>query len=186
MPYMYDDFSLADQFTAPPLTLLTVVLVTIGMYFAFLLFSRTLGLRGLTQLSPFDFAALLAMGAIIGRTSLLEIPTFTIGVTALATLFGLRWFLARLVRNDAFDQWLNGRPILLVRDGTISVDGMRRAALHIHDLRLAFRRAGVSSMAEVGLAVRERDGSITVVRTSDEGVDDWIVQDLRPIPGAPT
>jgi uncharacterized membrane protein YcaP (DUF421 family) len=56
------------------------------------------------------------------------------------------------------------RPILLVKDGEVLHDHLRRARLLEKDLRQKLRLAGVGSLAAVQCAVLERNGVISVIQ----------------------
>ncbi len=47
----------------------TVVVSTVAMYLAFLILIRIVGQPALAAMSSFDFAAAIALGAVMGRTS---------------------------------------------------------------------------------------------------------------------
>ena len=60
-----------------------VVITTIGMYFALIVLVRIAGQRSLTSMSSFDLGCVIALGAVVGRTSLLLKPTLLTGLIAL-------------------------------------------------------------------------------------------------------
>jgi len=68
----------------------SVVLSAIGVYLAFLILIRIVGQRALAAMSSFDFAATIAVGAIMGRAVLGYTPTLGAGVLGMATLFALQ------------------------------------------------------------------------------------------------
>jgi uncharacterized membrane protein YcaP (DUF421 family) len=74
---------------------------------------------------------------------------------------------------------LESGPILIMRDGQLLPDALRRAKLSEDDLRTALRRASIGSYADVGAAVVERTGTISVLRQGEAtadvltGVDGW-------------
>jgi uncharacterized membrane protein YcaP (DUF421 family) len=168
---------MASQLHTSLTTVVTVVLVTVTMYAAFLSLSRLMGPRALATVSAFEFAAVIAVGAVIGRTALLATPTLLIGLTALVTLFGLRALLGVVALHPTLDLVVNGRPVLLVIDGVLLRERMRRAHVHEREIRLALRRAGVLRLADVTHVVLERDGSLSVLRGPTRP-DEWLVADV--------
>jgi hypothetical protein len=62
-----------------------VVLSAIGVYLAFLVLIRIVRQRALAAMSSFDFAATIALGAIMGRAVLGYTPTLGAGVLGMAT-----------------------------------------------------------------------------------------------------
>jgi uncharacterized membrane protein YcaP (DUF421 family) len=84
-----------------------------------------------------------------------------------------------LARTEAVGRLLDSGPVLVMRDGQLIPDALRRSKLSEDDLRAALRRASIGSYADVGAAVVERTGTISVLRqgqaTADvlTGVDGW-------------
>src|SRR4051812_50140387 len=81
---------MSEQFQITGETALTVVVTTIGIYLAFIALVRITGPRALSSTSSFDFACVVAFGAILGRTALLTDPTLAIGVVALVSFLALQ------------------------------------------------------------------------------------------------
>ena len=168
---------LTDQFSISPQTALTVVVTTIVVYLAFIVLVRLVGPRSLTSTASFDFAAVVALGAVIGRTVLLAEPTLAIGLVALTTLFGMQGVLGWLRQNPRFDRLVHRPPTLLVADGVLLRDNMRRVHVVEDEVRQAVRRSGARSLEEVRCVVLERNGAVSVVR-SHRPVDPWLLEDV--------
>ena len=58
---------------------------------------------------------------------------------------------------------LEGEPRLLIRDGQLLERAMREEGIDRADLEMAIRGHGLAKVGDVGLAVLERDGTISVV-----------------------
>jgi uncharacterized membrane protein YcaP (DUF421 family) len=156
-----------------------VVLSATGMYAGLLVLVRLAGRRLVAALSTYDLAAGIGLGAIVGRTILGYTPSLPAGAIGFATLFVLHTATRALARNPAVDGLLGSAPVLVIREGAVLPDALRRARLSEEDLRAALRRAGIGSYADVGAAVLERTGTVSVLRrgqaTADvlAGVDGW-------------
>ena len=83
---------------------ISVVLSAIGVYLAFLILIRIVGQRALAAMSSFDFAATIAVGAIMGRAVLGYTPTLGAGVLGMATLFALQSAFGRVRWNRRLDR----------------------------------------------------------------------------------
>ena len=173
---------MSEQFTISPLTALTVIAATAGIYLAFIALVRLVGPRSLTSTASFDFAVVVALGAVIGRTALLADPTLAIGVVALVTLFALQGLLGRLRQSPRFDRTVHRPATLLVHDGELLRENMRRVHVVEDEVRQAVRRSGARSLGDVRCVVLERNGAVSVVRSSDP-VDPWLLADVagRPV-----
>jgi uncharacterized membrane protein YcaP (DUF421 family) len=170
-------------------TALLVVITTIGMYLALVLFVRLLGQRTLASMSSFDLGCAIALGAVIGRTTLLLEPTLMVGLTAMTTLFAVQISLVRLRRIGWVDRLLNRPPVLLM-DGAVPLhENLRASHVGEDELRQKLRLAGIRDLAEVRCVVLERNGAVSVVR-ADRPLDPWLFDDVPgvvvrpPAPGA--
>jgi uncharacterized membrane protein YcaP (DUF421 family) len=57
---------------------------------------------------------------------------------------------------------IEGRPQVLIHDGKLFADVLKREQLTIHELNAALRDAGCSTIEEVHFAVLENNGKISV------------------------
>ncbi|GEL23704.1 hypothetical protein PSU4_26580 [Pseudonocardia sulfidoxydans NBRC 16205] len=159
---------------------LAVVLATIGICLTLLLLVRMSGARSLTTMSGADVACVIALGAVVGRTTLLATPTLASGVIALVVLFGLQRLLAGAERRPRWARLLSRPPLVLMSGGEIDESALRRARLSHDDLRQRLRLAGVTHRNQVGLVVLERTGQISVLRGG--APEDWLVADVDLAP----
>ena len=166
----------SSQFRITPETAATVV-VTTSMYVAFVVLVRLVGQRSLTSLASFDFAAVVALGAVLGRTILLQEPTLMIGLLALATLFTLQGLLGMLRQNPRFDRLIHRPAVMLASNGRLLRDHMRAVHVVEDEIRQAVRRAGARSLDEVQCVVLERNGTLSVIRTGHDA-DPWLLEDV--------
>jgi len=166
-----------EAFRVDATTALTVVITTVGIYLAFIVLIRVTGPRALTSTSSFDFACVVALGAVLGRTALLRNPTLPIGVIALVTFLCMQALLGSARQSSRLYGWLNPRPVLLISDGELLVDNLRAAHMVEDELRQAARRAGVHGLHDVRCAVLERNGAVSVIRAGGP-IDPWLLEDI--------
>lgn len=156
----------------------SVVISTIGIYVTFLLLIRVAGQRTLANMSSFDFAAAVALGAVMGRSVLGYTPTLLAGVIALTTLFALQALFGLIRRSPRADAASTNQPMLLMADGQLLMDNMRRAHVVENELRAKLRDAGIRSYDEVGCVILERTGSVSVLRRG-EPISAELLLDVR-------
>lgn len=142
-----------------------VVLSTILSYGLLVLLIRLLGQRTLARLTGFDVAATVALGAIVGRVTLGHTPTLAAGVLAVTTLLGMEAVFGEARRFTGFSRLIDNRATLLVVDGALQPDLMRRAHVVEDEVRSVLRKHSVLRLAEVALLVLERTGDMSVIRT---------------------
>ena len=78
--------------------------------------------RTLSEYSPFDFAALLGTGAIIGRTATAKDTSFAVGAAALIALLAIHNIVSRL----RFARWFS-RPRLFTAWPSTMIESVRVA-----------------------------------------------------------
>ena len=173
---------MSEQFQISPETAASVVVTTVAMYLAFIVLVRFVGPRSLSSLSSFDFACMIAFGAVLGRTALLTDPTLLIGIVALLSFFAMQGLLGFLRQSGRLDRWINRPPVMLIADGHLLPENMRRAHVEENEIRYVLRRHGVRRLQDVRCMVLERNGSLTVV-PDDPDLDPWLLADITPPSG---
>lgn len=158
-----------------------VVLATVAIYLLLVLSVRVLGQRTLANMSSFDLGCVLALGAVVGRTSLLLEPTLATGAIAMMTLFATQIVLALLRQNRWIDRLLNRPPVVLMVDGVALPATMRASHVAEDELRQKLRLAGIRSPSEVQCVIMERNGAVSVIRHG-EPIDPVLYSDVPGLP----
>lgn len=156
----------------------TVVVTTGGMYLALVLLVRIVGQRSLATMSSFDVGCVVALGAVVGRTVLLQTPTLLIGAVALISLFTMQAAFGLVRRNRKVDRWVNRSPVLLMDGSRLLDENLRRTHVAEDELRQRLRLAGVRRLDDIHCVVLERNGSVSIIRRGDH-VDPWLVADVE-------
>ena len=125
--------------------------------------------RTLAELSPYDFVAAVAVGAIIGRIPNAHDASYLAGLATLATVLFAHGCLTRLRRLPGAARWIEHAPRLLVAQGRVLEDELERAGLTRSDLNALLRRQGIGDLAEVRYAILEQRGQLSVIRGAEQG-----------------
>jgi len=126
--------------------------------------------RTLAELSPFDFVAAVAVGAIVGRVPNAHDASYLAGLATLAAVLFGHWCLTRLRQFPSVAQLLEHSPRLLVAQGRVLDDELRRCGLTRSDLYGLLRRQGVEDLGEVRFAIFEQRGQLSVIRHAERSV----------------
>lgn len=162
-----DGPNLWDLLTVSPLESLAVVFSTVGMYAAMLLLVRVLGPRMLSGMSGFDLAAVIAFGAVIGRSALGEFPAFSSGLISLAALVVLQATVG-VVRNHRYGSALiDNHPVVLIAGDRMLANHMSRCHVMPGEVQSRLRQAGVRHPREVAAVIFEPNGSMSVMRRGE-------------------
>ena len=145
------------------------VVVRSAVVYGFILGAvRLMGKREAGQLSPYDLVLLLLLSNSVQNAMVGPSTSLGSGLAAAATLLLLNLAVARLVlRGGRAAALLRGSPTMLVHDGHLVPEHLKREGLTLEDLNQALREHGVPEIADVHLAVLEVDGTISVLRRED-------------------
>ena len=133
-----------------------------ALYWFLFLVMRGTGKRSLAELTPLDILVLVIMGDLIQPGVNQEDLSITGAIIAVSVFaawtlvgdwVGRRWPPARRV--------LEGCPVIVVRDGKLVTEHLRRERLTEGDLKAAARAHGYDDLAGVTLAVLEDDGTMS-------------------------
>ena len=163
------------------MNLIAIVLTTIGIYIAIILYTRLAGKRSFSKMSSFDFAMTVAVGSMIATTVLSKSVSLWEGVIGLAAVYILQISVALLRRFSVVQKIVDNPPLLLMDGTTILHDNLKKARVTEEDLRSKLREANVIRLEEVRAVIFEATGDISVMHTGDdnEKLEDWLVKGVR-------
>lgn len=141
-------------------------IVALVLYVFVVLAFRAGKRRTVAELAPFDLAAVIAVGAITGRTATGG-NSVVVGVVAVLGLF-LGHVLVSWGRRFRPVRSLVDHPtsVLVIR-GAVQKEELRRSGLTRADLDATLRNHGIRNLDEVVLAVFETRNGVSVLRTEE-------------------
>jgi uncharacterized membrane protein YcaP (DUF421 family) len=133
------------------------------VYVFLLLLLRLTGRRQVGQLAPFDLVLLLVLSNAVQNSMNGGDNSLVGGLISAATLVALNYLVGALTyRSKRLEALIEGRPQLLIHNGELFEDVLRRAKLTHHELNAALRRSGCACVDDVHSAILENNGSISV------------------------
>jgi uncharacterized membrane protein YcaP (DUF421 family) len=152
-------------------------------FIALLLVVRLGRRRLMSRIGPFDLLVTMLIGSTLSRGITGNTPLLaTIG--ACAAIIAVHWIIAALAaRSNAFSAFVEGLPLVLLRDGQPERRQMRRHGISEHDLLEALRTEGKkTNLTEVKLATLERSGSISMITDPSQAARVHDEQGIRSPP----
>jgi len=135
----------------------------IVVYVFLLLLLRITGRRQVGQLAPFDLVLLLVLSNAVQNSMNGGDNSLVGGLISATTLIVLNYGIGFLTyRNKRLEALIEGRPEVLIHNGKLFEDVLRRAKLTHHELNAALRRSGCACIDDVHSAILENNGSISV------------------------
>ena len=137
------------------------------MFFILFLLIRLLGKRELGQMTPFEFVVLVVLGDLIQQGVThndfsLTGATLAIGTFAFWALL-LSWTTYLFPRAKDL---LEGTPRVVVRNGEIVRENLRRDRLTRDEILSEMRLAGIGRMSDVAWAILEPQGKVSFIAKS--------------------
>ena len=141
-----------------------VLRATIVFFFIFLLM-RIVGRRELSSLEPFDLILLIVMGDLVQQ----GITQSDYSVTGLILAAGTISLLTVAVSYVSFRfprtrPLLEGQPLVVIQDGEVLENNIRRERLTREELAEAARLQQISSLKDVSWAILEKSGQISFIK----------------------
>lgn len=139
------------------------------MLYAFLLIAmRLMGKRQLGELQPFEFAITLVASDLVCLP--MSDPTMPLlyGIIPVFTLFLVHILITKFAsKSIRFRKILNGKPVIVIKEGNILPDVMKELNMDIDDLMEALRGKDCFNPSDVEYAIIETNGSMTVLLKSE-------------------
>ena len=133
------------------------------IYVFLLLILRLTGKRQIGQLSPFDLVLLLVLSNAVQNAMNGGDNSITGGIISATTLIVANGVVSRITyKSKKMERLIEGRPEILIHNGKLFTDIMKREQLTHHELNAALRTAGCACIEEVHYAILENTGEITV------------------------
>jgi uncharacterized membrane protein YcaP (DUF421 family) len=142
------------------------------MYGTAVLGLRVAHRRTLAQWTAIDFAAAVAIGAVVGRTAIASGQSYLVGATALFTLLAAHALVTVGRAHRWFAKVVDHRVRVLVDHGRLRRDQLRLCGLTDNDVLAKLREQGIGSLAELRYVLYETKGELTVVREPGRGEPD--------------
>jgi uncharacterized membrane protein YcaP (DUF421 family) len=148
----------------PEISILEKVVRSVVVYLFLLLAFRFTGKRQVGQLTPFDLVVLLVISNVVQNALIGNDTSLGGGLLGAAVIFALNYVLADLAfRSKRARRLLEATPTVLIHNGRIIEENLRRERVTLDDLHAALRRSGLTDVERVLVAVLEESGGISVV-----------------------
>lgn len=137
---------------------------TLVVYASIVVGLRVVGKRQLGQLTVPDLVVVLLIANAVQNAMVGADVSLQAGLVSAATLLAANLVVTRLlVRSPQLARLVASTPTVLVKDGAVLPDALRREGIDADELRTALREHGVEDPSSVRVAYLEPDGAVSVV-----------------------
>ncbi|MBE5801976.1 MAG: DUF421 domain-containing protein [Clostridiales bacterium] len=173
--------------------MLTVLIRSLILVSVAVITVRLMGKRQVGQLQPFELVIAIMIADLAATP--MESPDTPLwrGVAPMASLIVLHQLFSLLsLKSQRMRAFFSGRPTVVIRNGQIDYKALKKLCFNLNDLLEELRTGGVLTPTEVGTAIMETSGKLTVfpsgryrpvspndlgVKTGYEGVPLTLVMD---------
>jgi uncharacterized membrane protein YcaP (DUF421 family) len=147
-----------------------IVIRTLIMFAAILIFLRTSGKKGVKQLSIFEVAIIIGLGSAAGDPMLNKqnaiIPALLVFITILAFYRLITWF---AMKNEKFEKVLEGTPVYLIEEGIFNLESGDETYAK-DEFFSEMRQENIEHLGQVRTAILEPNGNISFLYYEDDQV----------------
>lgn len=144
--------------------ILEAPLRAVAAYIWLLVLARFMGRKMISQMTFFDFAVGITVGSVtasmaLGAKSTLLTSAIVLGILALLTVA----VDFTQIKSLLFTKLVNSEPLVLVAQGKMVYQNLRRARLPVTELLMLLREKNYFYMSDVDYAIMETDGKLSVL-----------------------
>lgn len=149
------------------LNFLQPIFLTILAYLLIILAVRSMGRKVLSQMTFFDFIVGVVAGTVGANIALGSKFTSASASVVLAMLAVLTILFDYLhIKSFRFRKLVNSEPVVVIENGQMKEENMRKTRLSINDLQMLMRKHGYFNLSDVEFAIIETDGQPSVLPKS--------------------
>ncbi|MEL6441012.1 MAG: YetF domain-containing protein [Cyanobacteria bacterium J06621_8] len=147
----------------------TIILGAIA-YVAVILMLRISGKRTLSKWNSFDFVVTIAFGSILSSILLSTKDSFGTGILGFGLLVLFQYLLTWIsVRSSLIQKLVKAEPSLLLYQGQLMDDVLKRERVAEGEVLAALRAKGIGAIEDADAVVLETDGSFSVIKDLGSG-----------------
>lgn len=140
---------------------------------------RLLGKRELGQLTPFELVVMIVLGDLIQQGVTHNDFSLTGAMLAVSTFAFLAIVMSWLTYlSPRAEKLLDGEPRVVIRDGMLIKENLRRDRMTQGEIESEMRLAGISRMEQVAWAILEPQGKISFIKKVGGEVNSSNVGDI--------
>jgi len=158
-----------------------IAVIGVLAYVALIVMLRFTGKRTLSKMNAFDLIVTVALGSTLSAAILNNQVSLVECALAFALLCALQYFVTfTSVRSETFADMVKSEPALLFFEGRFLPDALRRERVTEKEALAAMRNQGIADLGRVRAVVLETDGSLSIVRDQEGGLE--ALRDVRGLP----
>lgn len=146
---------------------LLILIRSIASFLVLLALTRIMGKKQLSQLTFFDYVVGITIGSIAATMSVDQNIKISNGLVSLI-IWGMVPILLGYIglKSRSFLRLTDGRPNIVIKEGQVLEQTMKKNQLAIDELMMLLREQGVFKIQDVAMAVMETNGKLSIMKKS--------------------
>ncbi|MHB0998899.1 MAG: DUF421 domain-containing protein [Armatimonadota bacterium] len=138
------------------------------VYAALLFLLRLGGKREVGQMGAGELVAILLISNAVQNSMNGNDGSITGGLILASVIIAFSTFIAYITyKSKKAARIILGSPTLLIHNGVILQQNLKKELLNLYELRSILRRQGIHDLSEIHAAILESDGMISITKKSD-------------------
>ncbi|MDN4492485.1 DUF421 domain-containing protein [Ureibacillus aquaedulcis] len=138
-------------------------------FFVLFLLTRIMGRKEISQMTFFNFVSAIAIGSITASLAVSESLSIRNGIIALVGWAAFTLIMAFVdIKSKNLRKYTTGEPIIVIKDGKIMEQALRKTQLDMDSLNSMLREKDVFSLNDVDYAVFETSGKLSVMKKENK------------------
>ena len=168
---------------------LNIITKTILLYFIIIIAYRIMGKKEVGQLSIID----LIVSILIAELAAISIEQYDssilVSIVPMACLVIIEVLFSYIgLKNQKWRKLIDGSPIVIIKDGKLNFEAMKKLRYSLDDLISQLREQGIKSIEEVNYAVLENNGKLSIFKNEtnyplpiimDGQIDENVLKDMN-------
>ena len=135
------------------------------MFFVLYVLLRIMGKRELGQMTPFELVVMIVLGDLIQQGVTHNDFSLTGAILAVSTFAFLAVIMSWITYlSPRAEKLLDGEPRVVIRDGQLIKENLRRDRMTQSEVESEMRIAGIAKMDEVAWGILEPQGKISFIK----------------------
>ncbi|SFA84882.1 Uncharacterized membrane protein YcaP, DUF421 family [Lentibacillus halodurans] len=146
-----------------------LVLRIVLSFIVLFILARIMGRKEISQMTFFNFISAIAIGSISANLVVSQNLSIRNGLIAM-----VGWAMFTIVmgfidiKSKSARKIMTGQPLIVVKDGKIMENALRKARLDINSLNALLRQKNIFAMSDVNYAIFETSGKLSVLKKENK------------------
>lgn len=137
------------------------------LYFIVIISIRLMGKRQIGELQPYELVITLMLSDLASLPMQDTRLPLLLGIVPIITLLFVKILISEIQQHSRlFEKLLDGTPSIIISNGEINLEMMKKQRLTINDILEELRSAGYLDISDIEYAIIETNGTISIIPKS--------------------